>query len=241
MKKTILSIAILFFTITQLQAQWFFGKKTTGNGNVKSITRNVGEYDKISVSGAFNVSLIHGKEGEINIKIEDNLLEYLITEVKGDKLILKWKKNVNISTKKGVYIVVPFTDIDSVSLLGSGEIISTDKITTTNFKTYLSGSGDINLDVNTKTVKVTVTGSGDVNLSGKTNSINIDVTGSGDVNSYTLKAETANAKVTGSGDIMVFVSDNLTARVTGSGDIIYAGNPNHQNFKITGSGDIESK
>lgn len=241
MKKLILITAVLLLTSIQLQAQWFFGNKITGNAVMESTTKNVGNYDKVSVSGSFNVTLIKGEEGKLKIKIEENLLEYLVTEVDNNKLIIKWKKGVNISSKKDVYITVPFTDINTVSLFGSGEIISVDEIETTQFETYLSGSGDMNLTINSKSTKVNVTGSGDIVLKGNTNKITIDVTGSGDVNTYNLKAKIANTKVTGSGDIMVYVSEKLTAKVTGSGDIIFDGNPSKQNFKITGSGDINAK
>ena len=46
------------------------------------------------------------------------------------------------------------------------------------------------------------------------------------------------AVVSGSGDIQVTASQSLKARVSGSGDISYRGNPEKQDFKTSGSGDI---
>ena len=61
-------------------AQW--GKTIKGNGNNVTIERNTGDYDGVAVSGWFDVDLVAGSEGEITLKGEENLLEYIITEVK---------------------------------------------------------------------------------------------------------------------------------------------------------------
>lgn len=239
MKKTILSIVVALLLTSCAQSQWFNGVK--GNGNVINETRKVGNYDKISVSGSFDVTLVAGKEGKVTIKIEDNLLEYLVTEVVGGKLKIKWEKGVNIRTRKGVYITVPFKDIEAVTLSGSGDIVSEDVIKTDEFYTSVSGSGDIILPVEAKTIIAKITGSGDVTINGYTNDLKTSVTGSGDFHGFKLKTRNTTASVTGSGDITINVSEELKARVTGSGDIDYMGNPEVQDTKVTGSGDITQK
>lgn len=239
MKKIILSTVILLLVSFQVNAQWGFGR-VKGNGNLISKTRNVGDYDNIIVTGAFNVSLVHGNEGKLKIKIEDNLLEYLVTEVKGNSLKIKWKKGTNIHANQ-VHIVVPFESINKVVLTGSGDIIGADSIKNTDFEVFLSGSGNIALQINSDSTDVKITGSGKVKLLGKSEELDVLLTGSGDFNSYQLQVNNAEAMLTGSGDIRLSVSNRLDAKITGSGDITYKGNPKHQNFKILGSGDIESK
>ncbi len=240
MKKIILSTTILLLVSFQMQSQWFF-KGIKGNGIMETKTRNINDFDKISVAGSFNVTLVHGEEGTIKIKMEENLFKYLITEVKGDKLTIRWKKGENISTRKGVHIVVPFKDIDEVNLFGSGDVICDDIIETANFKTLLTGSGDIILNIDAKTVNAKVTGSGNIELLGTSKNLDLLVTGSGGIQSTKLKSNDVNAKVTGSGDINLYANNNLDAKVTGSGDIIYRGSPKVINTKTTGSGDIIGK
>jgi len=236
-KLTILFVLIAF--TTNVNAQWF-GKKIKGNGNVVTKTRNVSDYDAIGVAGSFDVKLVAGKEGKLTIKIEDNLLEHLITEVKDGKLKIKWKKGISINTTKGLLVTVPFEDIEAVSLAGSGDVFSDDAIKTDYLKVALSGSGDIKLKVNTDNVSSAVSGSGDIVLAGKTQKLKCAVAGSGDINGYELVSNDAEVSVAGSGDIKVNVTDNLKARVAGSGDIYYKGNP-RQDVKISGSGSVSSR
>jgi len=236
-KAAILSVIVLF--TTSCSAQW--GKSIKGNGNTVSIDRSVGEYDGIAVSGWFDVDLVDGKEGELELKGEENLLEYIITEVENGKLVIKTKKGVNLKPsiwEKGIRITVPIESIDAVSLSGSGDIVGRTTLKATDFKTAMSGSGDITLDLETVTMTAAMSGSGDMNLSGKTQRFEATISGSGDIKAYDLIADNVEATVSGSADIKVTVNERLTARVSGSGDISYRGNPNKVDTKTSGSGDI---
>ncbi|WP_452224700.1 head GIN domain-containing protein [Lacinutrix chionoecetis] len=235
-----LVLAITLFSFTFAQAQLWGGKKIKGNGNMTTITRTTQDYDAIKCAGWMDFILIKGTEGDIKIEGESNLLEYIITEVDGNTLKIKTENNVNLkpSFNKSITITIPFQDIDYVSLSGSGDVMSKDKIVTDTFKTSVSGSGDIVLDIEANTVDANVTGSGDLTLRGKTKNLNASVTGSGDFHGYNLDAMDVDAKVTGSGDVAVVCNGNLKARVTGSGDIEYKGDPKTEDTKVTGSGSI---
>lgn len=238
MKVSIVVIAALLF-ITTTHAQWS-NKTIKGNGNVTTITRSTPDYDGIKCAGSWDFILVKGKEGAITIEGEENLLEYIITEVNGNELMIKTENNINLkpSFNKTITITIPFEAVDAVSLAGSGDIISKQTIRSKDFETKLAGSGDIILDIEAKNTKTIVTGSGDVTLTGTTTNFEASVTGSGDIHAYNLNAETADVKVTGSGDIDLTCTKSLKAKVTGSGDIKYKGNPSKRKNKVTGSGSI---
>ncbi|MFT5848286.1 head GIN domain-containing protein [Psychroserpens sp.] len=240
MKKSIALIAALL-SITFSQAQWG-GKKIKGDGNTTTVTRTTLDYNTVHCAGSFDYILVAGTEGKITIQGESNLLEYVVTEVKSGKLIIKTEKgkNLNPSRNQTIKITIPFKDLDEVSLSGSGDLWNEDQIKSTNFKATLSGSGDVILDIQSKSVTGTVTGSGDLTFKGSTSSLRADVTGSGDFHGFNLKSTNTDVSVTGSGDAEVNCSGDLKARVKGSGDIEYRGNPSNKDKKITGSGSIEN-
>ena len=243
MKTKLIILTALLFTFQLTTAQWWGNNdKIEGNGNIKTEKRNVSEYDQVALSGFFDVFLEKGTEGKLTIEAESNFLDYIVTEVEGDKLIIKTKKGYNLRPSRNmiVKITVPFKDLDEVSLSGSGDIVSNAVIKARNFKSYISGSGDITLEVDADDVDTALSGSGDIKLSGKTNKLSAKVSGSGDVDCYNLKAKNVEAKVNGSGDVKVYASEKLYARVSGSGDIDYKGNPSTVDKKVGGSGDITS-
>lgn len=235
----ILSIALC--SITSLQAQWWGnGKKVNGNGNMTTKERNVSDYDEIKVKGSLDVSLISGTEGKLSLEGESNLLDHIVTEVEGDALKIYVEKGYYLKPSRGkkLIVTVPFKDISKVTLAGSGDVYSDDTIKATNFKTGVSGSGDVKLIVDAQNTEGYVTGSGDLVLSGSSNNFECSVTGSGDLSAYRLSAKEVDASVTGSGDLQVTATSSIKARVTGSGDIYYKGNPEIEDKKVSGSGDI---
>ncbi len=238
MKKLITIIILLAFT-TSINAQWF--KRVKGNGNMITKTRSVGEYDKIVAGGSFDVKLVSGTEGEITIYIDENLLEYLITEVENDKLKLKWKKGSNISTRNKILITVPFKDISGVTLSGSGDVFSEATIKASDFKAILSGSGNMKLAVKSTYLSSRISGSGNIRLSGAADKLEYAISGSGNINGYELVSNEADVRISGSGGIKTNVTENLKARIAGSGNIYYKGNPKRQDTKVSGSGNVSSR
>lgn len=245
MKKSIknyllLSLSICF--ITTANAQFWGNKSIKGNGKVTTITRTTGDYDAIACAGFMDFILVSGNEGKITIEGEENLLEYVITELKGDKLVVKVEKGVNLkpSWKKDIIITIPFESVNYVSLAGSGDVYNKDVLSEDDLKVSLSGSGDMNLMVKTNNLESNITGSGDIAIKGSTNNLETNVTGSGDFHGFELEADNTEASITGSGDIKVVAKQFLKARVTGSGDIEYKGNPEKEDTKVTGSGSISN-
>lgn len=238
MKKSILLCAALLIVST-IQAQ----KRIKGNGNVTTITRTTSDYDAVSFAGSFDYILVSGTEGRIKIEGEENLLQYIITEVNNGTLSVKTKNRISLQTSrnKTIKITVPFEDINAVSLTGSGDVWNEDTISTPHFKTSVTGSGDSILDVEATSVDASVTGSGDLTLKGRTNSLTVNVTGSGDYKGFNLSANDVDVSVNGSGDAKVVCHGHLKARVSGSGDIRYSGTPKTEDSKIAGSGSIRNR
>ncbi|MEW7291839.1 head GIN domain-containing protein [Aquimarina sp. 2304DJ70-9] len=241
MRTAIVILSILICNITSLQAQWWGnGKKVSGNGEMTTKSRSISDYDEVKLKGSLDVSLVSGTEGKITIEGESNLIEYVLTEVEDDVLKIYVKKGyyLKVSHGKKLVVTVPFKDLNKVTLSGSGDIYSKDVIKTVNFKTGISGSGDVKLNVEAQNTEGYITGSGDLSLSGSSDSFDCKVTGSGDLEAYRLQAKEVIASVTGSGDIHVTATSSIKARVTGSGDILYKGNPELEDKKVSGSGDI---
>ncbi|MDA9339559.1 DUF2807 domain-containing protein [Polaribacter sp.] len=240
MKKKLYITGILLSLTFGLQAQnWFGGKnKIKGNGNVITASRKVASFEGVNLSGSFEVLLVKGEEGKITIEAEKNIIPYIETVVKGKHLKIQYQKNTNISTTKKVTVTVYFSDLESVSIGGSGKISSTNPIKASNFEVNIGGSGKIILEVIATKLKASIGGSGNLVLSGKTKELNCKIAGSGSIKSYALITEKLFATIAGSGNIKTTVKTKMKIKVAGSGNIYYKGNPKQIDTKIVGSGDV---
>lgn len=202
--------------------------------------RKTGNFTKLNVRGSFDVTLVSGK-GDLAISTSDqDVLKHIITEVKDNTLSIYLEKSYkrNYPTKD-INIEVPYETLTEIALTGSGSVISKGTVNATDFKVELTGSGDVDLTLNSKNTVANVNGSGDLTLKGKTTNLEGEVVGSGDLKAYGLIAENTEISVSGSGDGEVYASGAIKARVIGSGDISYKGNPKKEDTKVSGSGDIK--
>ncbi|WP_299113786.1 head GIN domain-containing protein [uncultured Winogradskyella sp.] len=240
--KLLKSITVLVFLLcaTTTYAQWGKGKKIKGDGNITTTTRTTGSYDGLKAAGSMDFKLVQGKEGNITIEGDANLMEYIITEVKGGKLVVKTKDGVNLKPTKTIVVTVPYESIESVSLAGSGDIENSGTIKAGKFNISLAGSGDIKLKVNSNSTESSIAGSGDVQLSGSTTDLIVKIAGSGDFDGKNLDSVNVTAKIAGSGTADVVCNGELKARISGSGDVNYSGKPTSKDTKISGSGSVSN-
>ena len=239
MKKTLILVLITFIFINITNAQSWDNKKIKGNGNITTEIRITGNYKGIKCAGSMDFILVSGEEGEITLEGDSNILEYVITEIKNNNLIVKLKKNININYKSStIKITIPFEKIDTVSLAGSGDLVTENTIKTNTLNVSLAGSGDIKVDVQANHVTGAIAGSGDLTLRGKTNKLEAKVAGSGDFHGFNLESNHTEVAVAGSGDAQVVSYITLKAQVAGSGDVVYKGTPSNKNAKVAGSGSI---
>ena len=88
-------------------------KTITGNEKITTITRTTSAYEGIEISGSFDVKLISGQEGNLTIKGDENVLEYIITEVKNGRLAVYFDKNKSIryNYNSSIEITIPVEEI----------------------------------------------------------------------------------------------------------------------------------
>ncbi|WP_431107657.1 head GIN domain-containing protein [Winogradskyella poriferorum] len=237
--KSIMLVAFLF-SVTTSCAQWGKWKKVKGDGNITTENRSTGDYDGLKSAGPMNFKLIQGKEGNITIEGDANLMEYIVTKVEDGKLVVKVKDGINLRPTKTIIVTIPYESINSVSLAGSGDIENSGTIKSDHFEVSIAGSGDIELNISSNSVESSISGSGDIELSGSTTDLMTKITGSGDFDGSDLDSTNVTAKITGSGGANVVCNGELKVRITGSGDVKYSGNPTNKDTKVTGSGSVSN-
>ncbi len=240
--KNIFLVSFIFLFTISTQAQWWGNnERIKGNGNVVKENRKTDDYESVSLGGSFNVELVKGKEGNLVIEGEKNLLPYIITEVKNGNLKIKVKKGYSLKTSRKLLVTVPIDEIEKVALGGSGNIYSKTTIKSKNLDVSLGGSGNIEFDLDAEKVKCSIGGSGNIELSGNANYMSCSIAGSGSVKSYDLNVESLKASIAGSGSIQSSVKNEIKATIAGSGSIYYKGDPDKIDTKSVGSGNVVKK
>jgi hypothetical protein len=205
-------------------------------------TRNVKGFSKVGFGVSGNLYINIGSEFKVELEGDKALLDDIITDVTGGKLVIKkdnWKWNNN--EKVNVYITMP--ELSGLGVSGSGRAEIRDAVKTGDLNLSVSGSGKLyTTDIIATTLDCSISGSGDIFLGGSGNagSADISISGSGNFSGDPLKIGTASISISGSGNCSCNVSESLKVSVSGSGNVTYLGSPKID-ARVSGSGKVRSK
>src|SRR5436190_5149879 len=116
-----------------------------GSGNVISENRTVSGYDSISLSGSGKLEVEQNGSESLSISADDNLLQYLTSEVKDHQLVLQVKGGYNINPSKPIVFKVGANDLKAVSCAGDTNAVLKG-IHTGNLMLSIAGSGDMSAE-----------------------------------------------------------------------------------------------
>jgi hypothetical protein len=217
------------------------GNAVSGSGNIITENRTVSNFDKISLEGSGQLTLIQGETESLTIVAEDNILPLLESEVRDRTLYLGTKENSSFITTEPIRYTVTMIDISGLSVAGSADIVAA-VVDAVNLVIDVSGSGEINIgQLTADTLTASISGSANMVIAGEIDSQDVTVSGSGDYEAGELDSNGADVTVDGSGKAVVWVNQSLTANVSGSGNIEYFGTPDTVIENIDGSGEIVSQ
>jgi hypothetical protein len=214
------------------------GVTVEGSGNIITQDREVREFTEVRLQVSGNVILRQGPMQSLQVKTDDNIMPLIETEVRGKKLTISHGKHHLRPTVFEVYITVK--NLEGAAISGSGDISGEGRFVTETFYAKISGSGDIDFEVETDNLSSDISGSGSIRLSGKARDYAASISGSGTINAFDVTAENASVKISGSGDCKITALETLHTKISGSGDVYYRGRP-QIHVKISGSGSLESQ
>jgi hypothetical protein len=218
-----------------------FRKTVYGNRNVVKKERTAGSFTSAKVSTGIDLYLTQGDKMSITVEADENIHDYIITEIKGDVLYIRQDNDVNIREAERKRVYVTMKEIKSLSTSSAGDIVGETPIKTDNLELSASSAGDIKLEVYTKTIRLDGSSSGDITLNGETDMLEADLSSAGDLNAYSLKTKEADISVSSAGDADIFVTEKLTARASSAGDINYKGDPKYIDAHSSSAGGIHKK
>jgi hypothetical protein len=211
--------------------------RVRGSGKVVSEERQVSGFDKVELNGSGELYIEQGDTEALTVEADDNLMEYITTEVRGDTLELNLKPNFNIMFSSKIVYRLTVKDLHGVSIAGSGKVVSS-SLATDEFRISTAGSGKFEFDdLQADSLTASTGGSGEFLLKGKVDDVKVTISGSGKFNCPDLETASTDINITGSGEVTSWATEQLNIRISGSGSVRYYGSP-EVNQSIAGSGSV---
>lgn len=215
------------------------GERIRGNGNVKVENRTISSFDAVYVSGNADLYVKEDSVFSVRIETDENLMEYIITELDGSTLKIRSKDGVNLKSSRSIKVFVSAPSFKHFKASGACDIFSENKITSSaTIGIDISGASDVKMELMAPMVEAELSGAGSLTLSGQTKDFSVDGSGSTDINCFDLQTEYTDIELSGAGNANVFASVKLDVRVSGAADVRYKGNAT-VNQKISGAGSVK--
>ena len=236
MKKIYLAVIIVAaITLSGLSSCVF--NCVHGSGHEISEDRKVTDFNELSVSGNYKVTLRQDSSLSLKITADDNLLKYIKTVVEGDRLRIYSKRN--FCNNGQVTISIGVRNLEEVKASGAVEVESDGKINARNFRFKLSGVTKITMELNAANVSTTGSGSSELNLKGQATSHNIELSGVGKVYALDFVVGSCEIQTSGVGHSEVNVLNSLSVHSSGASEVKYRGNPSNVSNDKSGASSIE--
>jgi hypothetical protein len=232
---TLLALCIFIAGCVNCQSR----KTVYGDKHVVKKERTAGSFTGVSTSSAIDVILSQGDRNTITVEADENLHEYIITEIKNGTLNVYTDANIREAEMRRVHVTMK--EINYAGSSSAGDIIGITPVKTGTLKLSATSAGDIKLEVYAQTLDLNGSSAGDITISGEVEMLDANLSSAGDLNAFDLKAKKADVTVSSSGDADVYVTEELRARASSAGSISYKGDPKNVDAHSSSAGGVHRR
>ena len=190
-----------------------------GSGNIQTEKRNIADFKAIEVGGVIEVEVVAQKDFSVEVEADDNLLQFIKTEINGNTLEIKTEKR--LSSKNPIRIRINAPNIESL------EVSGVSKLTLTNLKN--------------DSLKVDTSGASKVKVDGETKNLDVELSGASRLDAENLKSENVSVDASGASNANVFVAGDLKVDLSGASHVTYSGNPKNLEKSTSGASSVKGK
>ncbi len=238
MKAQTILIALITITLAMSSCT---KDQVSPSDHITRVTRHIDDYDKLHISGSFEVFVTYSEyEESIEIEANDNLHEFIIVEKNGSTLNIKFKNNTNITGSNEVmraYISTKY--IDEYDAAGNSTIKLQTPAKTTNIEIRLSGHSTFQGEIETDKMDARLTGNSKMEVTGAANKLDANVTGASAIEHFDFEVNDVDLTMNGASTTSVTANGDIKVTATGNSTLYYKGSGTVVKQSLTGNSTIE--
>jgi len=236
-KRTSLLLIVLVLGVTSCINAQFAGEK--GNGNLVKQDREVGSFTAISAGTGLDVYVVQGEREAITVETDENLQDNIITEVRGDKLVVKVEDRIRRAKAMNVYITL--VNINEIHISSGCDFETKSTLKSKKLDIEVSSGADAKIDVHAGELSCSVSSGADADLWGTADYFFAKASSGSDLNARELSAKVCKAKASSGADVTVNATEEIDASASSGGDVSYYGNPTKVDVNTSSGGDVNRR
>jgi hypothetical protein len=181
-------------------------------GETVTETYSVGDFEQVSIDGAFDVVVEFGPESVVEVDIDEQLVDRLDVDVDGDTLRIDLTNGLSLN-KGDIDVRITTPQLVALTTGGATSVDVVD-LETDSFELRTSGAADVEMTGTVDTIDVTADGAASIDLGGLTaTTASIDLSGATDLDISGAETVSGDAR----GAATIDVGDDADHQITTSG------------------------
>lgn len=202
-----------------------------------AVSTNLGEFNKIELTGRLNVEIVQSDDVSLDVKLNDVDAKKLEWGIKNGVLSVRLKPGGGSSANADVRI--SYKNLAGLKVSGANVAVKS-TVRAPLMDVSVSGGATLKMDVEVEDLKVNASGNSVLDLAGSTKYFNVKANTKAMVDSRRMKAEDATVQAATTADVYVFSSERIDINATTAASVFYKGNPDIVRQKSTLGGNIHS-
>ena len=231
---------ITFIITTLLVLSCFNAFAQRSDGAIHTEERKVESFQAIDAEGVCNIFLKQGNKEALVLESHKDILDLIVTEVRGGTLYIDWKKGSKLKKYSKLKIFITFQELNELDIDIVGNVQSENTISVGNFEIDHSGVGNIDLDLDCQNIEAEFSMVGNIELSGRADNVSIESNCTGNLDASELKAKHLVLDNASIGTVRVHADETISLESSGVGTVTYSGNPRVEHLDSSGVGKIKS-
>jgi hypothetical protein len=186
-------------------------------------SRSISDFSKISISGNVGVKLIKSDTQKLDYKMIKGSESDLITEVKGENLVVKIKSDYRKSNKSQAKVIVYYKTLSSIGVASGASLKNEETIRAENINIEVSSGANANLQIIAKNIDLEASSGATLKIKGEAEEGSFEASSGSNINAKLLICDTVNADAASGASIKVHANKALDADVGSGGRITYTG------------------
>jgi hypothetical protein len=211
----------------------------SGNGEVVAEKRDVAEFTGLKVETGIDVYISQGDVQQVEVEADENLHEWIRTEINGSILHIYSEKTIRSAKTKKVNLTCKM--LDKIDISSAGDVTGLNRFKINNLEIDMSSAGDLKIDVDADVIDLSLSSAGDAELSGTANVLKADLSSAGDLDAFDLEAKQGDITVSSASNARVFITEQASFRSSSAGNIQYRGEPRIKEINTSSAGSVNKK
>jgi hypothetical protein len=215
-------ILSLWVTSCQFEIQGMQGVE--GNKIVKTEPRDAKRgFTAVHAKTGLDVEIVQGEKYDITVIADENLLDYIQTEIVDNVLIIQSERNIKKASSKRIIVTMP--KIEKIKSSSGASMTSQNTLTGNDIHLATSSGSSMSLILEFDQINAESSSGSSMNLEGKCLVIDLDSSSGSKINAEALKANIVHAESSSGSSISTFPIIEFTAKASSGSSIVYYNTP----------------